>query len=74
MPGLVPGMHVFSHRHRRGPDVYSPTTANCRSRLRWSTEKLSSDTIVMTVSPPAARWMEIPSIVIDLIGEIGLDH
>ena len=73
MPGLVPGIHVFGLAIVAAPTLL-PTTANCRSRLRWSTEKLSSDTIVMTVSPPAARWMDNSFHVIDLIGEIGLDH
>ena len=40
---------------------YSPTSANCSSRLRWSAEKLSSDTSVTMVSPCALRCTAMPS-------------
>ncbi len=57
MPGLVPGDLTFY----ADVDAYSPTSANCSSRLRWSTEKLSSDTSVRMVSPCALRCTPMPS-------------
>src|SRR5206468_5006752 len=37
------------------------TSMNCSSRLRWISEKLSSETSVSTVSPSAVTWASMPS-------------
>ena len=52
----------------------SRTSANCSSRLRWRTEKLSSDTSVMMVSPSPLRCTRDAFHVVDLVGEVGLDQ
>lgn len=41
--------------------VHSPTSVNCNSSVRWIIEKLSSDTMVTTVSPSAVTWVSMPS-------------
>ena len=48
-------------RIRLHATAHSPTSANCSSRLRWMTEKLSSDTSVRMVSPAALRCTAMPS-------------
>src|SRR5579871_5996020 len=38
------------------------TSVNCKSIVRWSIEKLSSDTMVRMVSPCSVIWASMPSI------------
>ena len=61
-------------RRSRPLVAHGSASVNCSSSVRWSSEKLSSEISVSTVSPRAPRWTLKPFHVVDLVAEIGLEQ
>ena len=51
----------FTETRNNAEKFYSPTSVNCSRIVRCNAEKLSSDTIVSTTAPSAARCTDRPS-------------